>query len=166
MHRAWPTTPTAWESRPPIAHAATAPLAKVANTARLGATVIQHGATVAEAMDAWRAEADGLTLVHPYDDPLVVAGQGTVGPSCSPTTPTSSAGRAGGRRRPVAGPAWLPPDLAPACEWSACRPSRYPRCGRARPGRASGRAPAASVADGIAVKRPGAIALRSSPGTA
>ena len=57
----------------------TAPLAKVANTARLGATIVQHGATVTEAAERLpELLADGRTLIHPYDDPLVVAGQATV----------------------------------------------------------------------------------------
>src|SRR5215212_12005156 len=43
----------------------TAPLAKVANTARLGATIVQHGATLAEAMERLpELLADGRTLIH------------------------------------------------------------------------------------------------------
>ncbi|WP_029008861.1 pyridoxal-phosphate dependent enzyme [Azospirillum halopraeferens] len=59
----------------------TAPRNKVERTAGYGAEVLLHGATVAEARDkALELAADRrLTFVHPYDDPDVIAGQGTVG---------------------------------------------------------------------------------------
>lgn len=54
---------------------------KVERTRTLGAQVVQQGADVAQAGTHARevAERDGLTFVHPYDDPEVIAGQGTVG---------------------------------------------------------------------------------------
>ncbi|ESR23251.1 threonine ammonia-lyase [Lutibaculum baratangense] len=59
----------------------TTPSVKVARTEAYGARVKLEGETIAECQEAVRAlmEAEGLTLVHPYDDPLVMAGQGTVG---------------------------------------------------------------------------------------
>lgn len=55
------------------------PFVKVERTRHHGAEVILHGADVSEAMVRGRElEAAGATLVHPYDDPLVIAGQGTV----------------------------------------------------------------------------------------
>ncbi|HKG76341.1 MAG TPA: threonine ammonia-lyase [Beijerinckiaceae bacterium] len=56
------------------------PLVKVENTRAHGARVILHGDTLAEAGDKALelARHDGLVLVHPYDDPLIMAGQGTV----------------------------------------------------------------------------------------
>ncbi len=56
------------------------PFQKVANTRALGAAVALEGADLSEAgaFAAAEAEARGLTLVHPYDDPMVIAGQGTV----------------------------------------------------------------------------------------
>jgi len=58
----------------------TAPFVKVKATEALGATVILDGETVADAQA--RAEAiaaeHNLVWVHPYDDPYVIAGQGTV----------------------------------------------------------------------------------------
>ncbi len=56
------------------------PFVKVAATKAYGATVILEGETVAEAgVAAMRmAEESGATFVHPYDDPYVIAGQGTV----------------------------------------------------------------------------------------
>ena len=57
-----------------------APRAKAAASAGYGADVVLHG-TVFEAfrLALKRAEAEGLTFVHPFDDPRIVAGQGTVG---------------------------------------------------------------------------------------
>jgi threonine dehydratase len=58
----------------------TASPTKVAASRGYGAEVVLHG-TVHEALEKMHElrESRGLTLVHPYDDPLVIAGQGTVG---------------------------------------------------------------------------------------
>jgi threonine dehydratase len=60
---------------------ATASPVKVAATRAHGATVDCEGATVTEALERMHAFADdtGAVVLHPFDDPLVVAGQGTVG---------------------------------------------------------------------------------------
>ena len=57
------------------------PLIKITNTRRYGAHITQHGATLNDAMvEARRLEAEqGLTMIHPYDDERVIAGQGTIG---------------------------------------------------------------------------------------
>ncbi|KAH8119144.1 threonine ammonia-lyase [Phellopilus nigrolimitatus] len=57
------------------------PSIKVRNVARLGAKVILHGDDFdsAKIECARLAETHGLIFVPPYDDPLVIAGQGTVG---------------------------------------------------------------------------------------
>jgi threonine dehydratase len=57
------------------------PFTKIRNTRELGGEVILQGETLAEAADYLMRELigrQGMTLVHPYDDPLIVAGQGTV----------------------------------------------------------------------------------------
>src|SRR5262245_38069557 len=57
------------------------PTVKVVNTERHGAEVLLRGETVEEAAElavAYGRER-GLTFIHPYDDPLVIAGQGTIG---------------------------------------------------------------------------------------
>ena len=56
------------------------PSTKVARTAGWGATVVMHGDTLVEAAHHARAlaAAQGLVFVHPYDDPAVMAGQGTL----------------------------------------------------------------------------------------
>jgi threonine dehydratase len=59
----------------------TAPQAKIDATEGYGATVELRGETFAEAMAAAQARADdpGNAFVHAYDDPDVIAGQGTLG---------------------------------------------------------------------------------------
>lgn len=54
---------------------------KVSLTRALGAHVILHGTDYDEAHDhsVRLAAEEHLTYVHPYDDPFVIAGQGTVG---------------------------------------------------------------------------------------
>jgi len=56
------------------------PLVKLESVKRLGAEVIRHGETYDEAAACARALAveRKAYLVHPFDDPLVIAGQGTV----------------------------------------------------------------------------------------
>jgi threonine dehydratase len=58
----------------------TTPFVKIKATERLGATVILDGETVAEAQIRAEAiaSAQDLVWVHPYDDPLIIAGQGTI----------------------------------------------------------------------------------------
>ncbi|MBM3658200.1 MAG: threonine ammonia-lyase [Actinobacteria bacterium] len=141
----------------------TTPFVKVARTRALGARVETAGATVADAATVARriADEEGLVLVHPYDDPLVIAGQGTVGPEILDAVPDADAIVA-----PVGGGGLLAGIAA------AVRPSRpridlvgvqtvaYPEAARrfhpdlpGPPG--AGRPP--TVADGIAVPQPGVL---------
>jgi threonine dehydratase len=58
----------------------TTPFVKVAATRTHGAEVVLHGESVAEAQarcEQIQSQRD-LVLVHPYDDPLIIAGQGTI----------------------------------------------------------------------------------------
>jgi len=59
---------------------ATTPTVKVENTKALGATVILHGEDFEEASRFARAHgaAHNMTFIHPFDDPVVIAGQGTI----------------------------------------------------------------------------------------
>jgi threonine dehydratase len=56
------------------------PMVKVENTRRHGAEVIISGTTLEEAGAFARkhGQAHGMTMIHPYDDPLIMAGQGTI----------------------------------------------------------------------------------------
>ncbi len=58
-----------------------APLVKVTSARRRGAEVVLHGADFDEAYAHARAlgEERGRVFVHPFDDPRVIAGQGTIG---------------------------------------------------------------------------------------
>src|SRR4051812_15487066 len=58
-----------------------APIAKVEATAALGARVVITGSSVDDCLVAARERATeaGMAFVHPFDDPDVVAGQGTLG---------------------------------------------------------------------------------------
>ena len=57
------------------------PNTKIKNTQVHGATVVLEGENLFEAGKHARALAarDNLVFVHPYEDPLIIAGQGTVG---------------------------------------------------------------------------------------
>ena len=57
------------------------PFAKITRTERYGARVILEGDSFAAALDHTRelAVRDNLTFIPPYDDDLIIAGQGTAG---------------------------------------------------------------------------------------
>ena len=59
----------------------TTPEVKVRAVRALGGEVVLHGETYDEcsAEACRRCEAEGLTFIHPFDDPEVIAGQGTIG---------------------------------------------------------------------------------------
>ena len=139
----------------------TTPFNKIKHTRDFGAEVILEGRDLTEANDAARAlaAARGLTFIHPYDDARVIAGQGTAGLEMLEDVPElDSAGGAGGRRRT---------DLRrrrrgksdKAGDRNLWRPDRAlsgdgagaPRCGAV-----SRAPPAQTIAEGIAVKQPGA----------
>jgi threonine dehydratase len=56
------------------------PATKVTRTAAWGARVVLHGEVLAEsaAHAQMLAQRDGLVFIHPYDDPAIMAGQGTL----------------------------------------------------------------------------------------
>ena len=58
----------------------TTPLVKVNNTKDYGAKVILHGETFDDAaqLAAQLSQEDGLTYVHPFNDPAIATGQGTI----------------------------------------------------------------------------------------
>src|SRR5262249_17362655 len=58
-----------------------APLITLATCRRLGAEVVLFGETFGEAFEEAqrRAAADRLTYIHGFDDPAIIAGQGTMG---------------------------------------------------------------------------------------
>ena len=56
------------------------PFTKVKHTRDFGARVLIEGGSLSQAFARAQAlaQADNLVFIHPYDDPLVIAGQGTV----------------------------------------------------------------------------------------
>ncbi len=58
-----------------------AAITKIEACRAFGATVVEHGAALAEAVAASkrRAEETGMSFCSPFDDPAIVAGQGTLG---------------------------------------------------------------------------------------
>jgi threonine dehydratase len=140
-----------------------APLTKVVATRRHGAEVVLHGASFDDAVAHARELCDqrGLTYIHAFDDPLIIAGQGTIGLEIvealdDPTlvvVPIGGGGLISGIATAVK--ALLPTARIVGVQASGCAP--------VIPSLAAGEpqlAPAArTIADGIAVKRPGALTL-------
>lgn len=130
-----------------------APRCKVERTRGFGAEVVLCGATVAEARGraVELAAERGLTFVHPYDDADVIAGQGTVGLEIVddlPAVDTVVVPVGGGGL--LAGVAAAVKARRPGVRVVGVRHARY----------VGGPAPAgASLADGIAVERLGALPL-------
>ncbi|HZO37150.1 MAG TPA: pyridoxal-phosphate dependent enzyme [Solirubrobacteraceae bacterium] len=120
-----------------------APVAKVEGAEALGARVVRAGATLDECIAAAQARAEeaGMVFVHPFDDTDVVAGQGTLGlelledvPDLAKVLiPVGGGGLA-------AGVAIAIKSARPEVEIVGVRVD-----------------PTLTIADGIAVKRPGAV---------
>jgi threonine dehydratase len=142
---------------------AAAPLAKVTATRRYGAEVILEGQSFDDAVEhARRVQAErGLTFVHAFDDPLVVAGQGTVGlellqalPEVGTiVVPIGGGGLIGGIATAVR--ARKPATRIVGVQAAGC-PSVPLSLAAGRPATAP---EARTIADGIAVKQPGGITL-------
>ncbi len=63
---------------------------KIAAMEQLGAEIVIHGQTQDEAEEhAWALQAaEGLTMISAFDDPLIIAGQGTIGLELLEALPT------------------------------------------------------------------------------
>ena len=138
-----------------------APAVKVDNTRRFGAEVVLHGDTFDEARLHGLALAQErvLSVVHPYDDAAVIAGQGTAALEMLAQVPqldTLIVPIGGGGL--LAGMAVAAHALRPDLEVFGVQTERFPAVWNAVHGerRESGQA---TIADGIAVKSPGALTL-------
>jgi threonine dehydratase len=137
------------------------PFVKVAGTRQLGARVVLHGADVDEAMTHGHhlVEKEARVLVHPFDDPLVIAGQGTLALELLADEPDLDAivlPVGGGGL--VSGCAVATRALSPATEVIGVQTELYPSMvtalgHQAAPPRAGER----TIAEGIAVKSPGQL---------
>jgi threonine dehydratase len=139
----------------------TTPHVKVAATRAYGAEVVLEGETITEAQI--RAEelcrTRGLTWVHPYDDPFVIAGQGTLGlemlEECPDLDMLAIPIGGGGL---ISGIAVAAHALKPTIEIVGVEAALYPSFRNALLGelRPIG---GATLAEGIAVKNVGALTL-------
>ena len=105
---------------------------KVENTRNFGAEVVLRGDTFDDArvFGLELAKERGLTIVHPYDDRDVIAGQGTVALEMlaqQPGIDTLVVAIGGGGL--IAGMATAARARGPASAWSASRPSAFRRPG-------------------------------------
>lgn len=152
-----------FDTRALLCMPAGAPLAKVAAVREYGGEVrlIEGSYDEAGAAAVELAASDGRTLVHPFDDLEVVAGQGTVGLELARqapgvrliVVPLGGGGLATGVA--IAAKARIPGVRVVGVQAEACAP--YPASLAAH--RPVGARSANTICDGIAVKRPGELTL-------
>jgi threonine dehydratase len=140
-----------------------ATIAKVEAATALGATVHLVGTTVDESLTAAHGRADegGLAFVHPFDDPDVIAGQGGVAlelleqvPDIGRViVPVGGGGLASGVA--IALKSERPSVKVVGVQVDTCAP--FP--GSLQAGKPVAVESALTIADGIAVKRPGELTL-------
>ena len=144
---------------------ADAPLSKVAAAREQGATVTVGGPSIEEciALAREKADAGGIAFIHPYDDPDVVAGQGSLGlelledvPDLSRiVVPVGGGGLCSGVA--IAVKSARPEVEVIGVQIAGCAPYLESlRRGEVVPMESA----ALTIADGIAVKRPGELTLR------
>ncbi len=135
------------------------PQNKVTNTERFGAEVLLHGEDLSEAGDRAEemARERGLVLIHPYDDPRIIAGQGTVALEMLEAFPDLDdlVVPVGGGGL-LAGSAIAARDLRPEIRVFGVETERYPSMRQALAGEPI-ECGTSTLAEGIAVKRPGLI---------
>lgn len=137
------------------------PFTKIERTEGYDATVVLEGDSLAdaEAFTHQMAAAENLTFIHPYDDPLVIAGQGTIGLEMLADLPqldTIVVPIGGGGL--IAGIATAAKAIKPDIRIIGVETASYPSMRAAlasQPIDAGG----ATLAEGIAVKTPGANTL-------
>jgi threonine dehydratase len=137
------------------------PFVKVEKTTQFGARVLLEGDSVDEAADyAHRLAAERkLAFIHPYDDPLIIAGQGTIGLEMLTDAPELDAlvvPIGGGGL--ISGVAIAAKTLKPEVEIIGVQAAACPSMYRRRAGLPE--APLRpTIAEGIAVKNPGELTL-------
>jgi threonine dehydratase len=154
---------TALGARATVVMPAAAPLPKVAATRSYGADVVLHGASVEDALARARqlAEETGSIFIHPFDHPDVIAGQGTVGLEIAEqcpqvrtiVLPVGGGGLAAGVA--VAASDRLPGARLIGVQAEAIAPMRSSIAA----GHPVTVTSAATMADGIAVARPGELTV-------
>lgn len=139
----------------------TAPLIKVNATRNYGAEVVLHGEIYDEAYEKARQleKEQGLIFVHPYEDPLVIAGQGTLGLEIYAALPTldSIVVPIGGGGL-ISGIATAVKALNPKCKIIGVQSAQAPGMEKLfhhQPFEAPARI--STIADGIAIKKPSQV---------
>lgn len=138
-----------------------APLVKVANCKSFGAQVIQAGQSFAESQTRALqiAEERGLTLVPGFDDPAVIAGQGTMGLEIIADVPDADAVivPVGGGGL-LAGVGTAVKALRPACRVIGVEPANAPTLHESlAAGRVTAIQTKPTLADGLAVAQIGSL---------
>ena len=139
------------------------PQVKVAATRSFGAEVILHGASYDEACEEAirRRLSEGRTFIHPFDDPEVISGQGTIGLELLEQVPDIEAvvvPIGGGGL--IGGIACALKETNPKIRVVGVEPENLPSMLRAREAGAPVTISAqATIADGIAVRRAGDLTL-------
>ena len=149
------------------------PYLKVENTQRLGAEVVLAGDSLAQARLTMLglARENGYQVVHPYDDPYIIAGQGTLGLDMlerMPDLDTLVVAIGGGGL--IAGIATAARHLKPGLEIIGVQSQLFPAAYAAfcaaggAPAAAASIAPDAAlggptIAEGIAVEQPGLLTM-------
>lgn len=138
------------------------PTVKVARTRGFGAEVVLHG----DGFDAAREHAlqiaaeQDLHFIHPFDDPLVIAGQGTIALemlAAQPDLDTLVIAVGGGGL--ISGMATAARALKPGLRIIGVQTARYPAMVNAVQGTAHPQG-SSTIAEGIAVGQPGQITRR------
>ena len=136
-----------------------APLSKVKATRELGANVVLHGSVYDDAYaEACRIQQEtGATFIHPFDDPMVIAGQGTIGLEIMddlPDVDTIVVPIGGGGL--IAGLAYAVKNLRPQCRIIGVQAAGAPSMAESlKEGKIITLSSVDTVADGIKVKTPG-----------
>jgi threonine dehydratase len=137
------------------------PFVKIAATRSFGAEVVLEGETLADAQATVEAiiARTGATLVHPYDDPEVIRGQGTIGLEILADRPDLDivVVPVGGGGL-ISGIAIAVKALAPKVEVIGVETELYPSVFHALRGEAA-KCGGDSLAEGIAVKNVGKLTL-------
>jgi len=137
----------------------TTPLIKASATKSYGAEVILDGTNYDEACEeaVRRSHQFGMTFIHPFDDEVVIAGQGTLGLEILQQVPDVEAIVAPiGGGGLIAGVACAVKETNPRVRVFGVQPARLPSMKVAiAEGHPVTLSPAATIADGIAVRRAG-----------
>jgi len=139
------------------------PLIKVQSTRSHGAKVVLHGGNFDEANEEARRlqVAQGHTFVHPFDDPAVIAGQGTIGLELleqNPYLEVVVVPIGGGGL--IAGVATAIKEVNPRIRIVGVEPAVLPSMKAAvEAGARTTLEPASTIADGVAVKQVGEVTL-------